>query len=158
MAAGDVIRPLSGKDLSQYPEVVEFRGVGNVSLLHIHLIAISVVALGIVFAILAPPGGYVALAVFIVIAAAYDIFFIRKSQKPVTIKLHLRADPVEATIGDQKIGEIKWGTLILDMDSPDELGYRAAPNRQVSVWIFDSPEDAKIVAKRLLEYLPQEKE
>lgn len=149
---------MSEKDLSQYPEVVEFRGVGNVSLLEVHLIAICVVALGVVFAVLAPPGGYAALVIFIIIAAGYDIFFIRKSQRPVTIKLHLRTDPVEAMMGDQKIGEIKSGTLILDMDNPNELGYRASPNRQISAWIFDSPDDAKIAAKRLLEYLPQEKE
>jgi len=147
---------LSGKDLSQYPETVEFQGVGNVSLLEVHLIAISVVGLGVLFAVLVPPGGYVALVAFIIIAAAYDIFFLRKSQKPVTITLHLRTDPVEATMGEQKIGEIKSGSLILEMDSPNELGYRAAPNRRVSVWNFDSPEDAKIAAKRLLEYLPKE--
>ena len=43
------------------------------SLLQIHLIASAVVILGIIFAILAPPGGYVALAFFIVLAAGYDL-------------------------------------------------------------------------------------
>jgi len=143
-------------DLSKYPEVVEFQGVGNVSLLQIHLIASAVVILGIVFAILAPPGGYVALAFFIVLAAGYDLVFIRKSQKSVRISLHLRTNPVEATFRGNKIGEIKSGTLILDMNSPNELGYRSAPNRKVSVWTFDSAEDANIVAERLLEYLPKE--
>jgi hypothetical protein len=148
---------LSSSDNSKYPEVVEFEGVGNVALLHIHLISLSLVVLGIIFAILAPPGGYVALALFIVIAATYDIFFIRRSQKPVRVKLYLRTNPVEAKVGDNKIGEIKSGTLILDMDENNELGYRATPKRQISVWTFDSSMDAKIVAERLLEYLPAEK-
>lgn len=143
-------------DLSEYPEVVEFQGVGNVSLLQIHLIASAVVILGIIFAILAPPGGYVALAFFIVLAAGYDLIFIRKSQKPVRISLHLRTDPVEATFRGNKIGEIKSGILVLDVDGPNELGYRSAPNRKVAIWTFDSEDDAKIVAKRLLEYLPKE--
>jgi hypothetical protein len=141
---------------SGYPETVEFEGIGNVSLKHIHLIALSVVALGIIFAILAPPGGYVALAVFIVIAMGYDLFFIRRSQKPVRIQLHLQENPVSATMGENKVGEIRTGTLVTDMDRDNELGYRAAPNRQISVWVFDSPEDAKIAARRLLEYLPRE--
>jgi len=148
---------LSEKDLHQYPEKVEFEGIGNVSLLQIHLIAASVVVLGVVFAILAPPGGYVALVIFITMGAVYDIIFIRKSQKPVRLKLFLRADPVKATLGENNIGEIKSGTLVLDMENENELGYRAAPNRHLSVWVFDSAGDAKIVAKRLMEYLPVEK-
>ncbi len=137
--------------------MVEFEGVGRASLLQIHLIALSVVILGVVFAIVAPPGGYVALVAFIIIGAAYDIIFIRKSQKPVRIKLYLRTDPVEAMLGDRKIGEITSGTLIVDMENDNELGYRAAPHRPVSAWVFDSPEDAKTVANRLLEYLSMEK-
>ncbi len=144
------------RDLSQYPEVIEFEGIGNVSLLQIHIIAGSVVVLGVVFAILAPPGGYVALALFIIIATVYDLVFIRKSQKPVRIKLFLRTDPVQAMLGEAKIGEIKSGTLVMNMEKDNELGYRAAPNRQISIWIFDSTEDAETVAKRLLEYLPRE--
>jgi hypothetical protein len=148
---------LSSSDPSQYPEEVEFEGVGNTSLLQIHLISLSLVGLGIVFAYLAPPGGYVALVVFIAIAAGYDLIFIRKSQRPVRIKLFLRTNPVEATLNGNKIGEVKSGSLVLKMDSPRELGYRAAPNKQLSVWIFDSAQDAEITAKRLLEYLPAEK-
>jgi hypothetical protein len=144
------------RDLSQYPEEVEFQGIGNASLLQIHLIATSVIVLGIIFAILAPPGGYIALAFFIVLAAGYDIVFIRKSQKPVWIVLHLRTNPVEATFRGNKIGEIKTGHLVLDMDNPNELGYRIAPNKKLSVWTFESEEDATIVAKRLLEYLLKE--
>jgi hypothetical protein len=147
---------LPERDLSQYPEVIEFEGIGNVSLLQIHIIAGSVVVLGVVFAILAPPGGYVALALFIIIATVYDLVFIRKSQKPVRIKLFLRTDPVQAMLGEAKIGEIKSGTLVMNMEKDNELGYRAAPNRQISIWIFDSTEDAETVAKRLLEYLPRE--
>jgi len=143
-------------NLSSYPEIIEFQGVGYVSLLQIHLIASAVVILGIIFAILAPPGGYVALAFFIVLAAGYDLVFIRKSQKPVRISLHLRTNPVEATFRGNKLGEIKSGALVLGVDGPNELGYRSAPNRKISIWTFDSEDDAKIAAKRLLEYLPQE--
>jgi hypothetical protein len=146
-----------GADGAQkYPEVVIFEGIGNASLLQIHIIALSVVALGIVFAILAPPGGYVALGFFILLAAAYDLVFIRKSQRPVRVSLYLRTNPVEAAYGERKIGEIRSGSLVLDMDSPNELGFRAAPNRRLAVWKFDSEADARIVAKRLLEYLPKE--
>jgi len=140
----------------KYPEEISFVGIGNASLLQIHIIAASVVALGIVFAILAPPGGYVALGFFILLAAAYDLVFIRKSQKPVRVSLYLRTNPVEASYGERKIGEIKSGSLIVDMENPDELGFRAAPNRRIAVWKFVSEADAKIVAKRLLEYLPRE--
>lgn len=135
---------------------MEFEGVGNVSLLQIHLISLSLVILGIIFAILAPPGGYIALAVFIVIATVYDLVFIRKSQKPVRVKLYLRTDPVQATLGENKIGEIKSGSIVLEMDKGNELGYRAAPNRQLAVWRFDSSEDAQFAAQRLSEYLPLE--
>jgi hypothetical protein len=148
---------LPSKDFSRYPEVVEFEGVGNVSLLNVHLISLSLVCLGIVFAILVPPGGYIALVAFIAIAALYDLIFIRKSQKPVRIKLFLRTDPVQASLGENKIGEIKSGTLVLETEKPNELGYRAAPGRQISIWEFDSAEDAQIATKRLLEYLPVEK-
>ncbi len=63
------------KDFSEYPEVVEFQGIGDVSLKQIHLIALSVVGLGVVFALLAPPGGYIALIFFILLAAGYDLVF-----------------------------------------------------------------------------------
>ncbi len=148
---------MSGKDFSEFPEFVEFEGIGNSSLLHIHLIALAPVGLGIVFAILAPPGGYVALVIFIIIGLLYDLFFLRRSQRPVRVKLFLRTDPVQATFGESKIGEIKSGTLVTELESGNELGYRAAPNRQLSIWIFDSADDAKIAARRLSMYLPQEK-
>jgi hypothetical protein len=144
------------KDFSEYPDFVEFQGIGNVSLKQIHLIALSVVALGVVFAILAPPGGYIALAVFILIAAGYDMIFLRKSQKPVSVTLYLRKDPVEATYQDKKIGQISKGSIVTDMDKPNELGFRPDPKRGLLVWEFQSEEDANIVAKRLLEYLPKE--
>lgn len=145
-----------GKNFSGYPEVVEFQGVGNTSLLQIHLIALSLVALGVVFAILAPPGGYIALALFILLAAGYDLIFLKKSQNPITISLYLRKNPVEATYKEKKIGQIENGTIISDMDNPNELGFRPAPNKKPLVWEFKSEDDAKIVAKRLLEYLPKE--
>ena len=142
---------------SQYPEVVEFQGIGDISLKHIHLISLSLVALGIAFAILAPPGGYIALGLFILIAAGYDLIFLRKSQKPVKISLYLRRNPVEATYQDKDIGAIKMGSIITDMDKPNELGFRPTPKSKLLVWEFDSESDAKLVAKRLLEYLPEEK-
>ena len=148
---------MAGKDLSEFPEEIEFEGIGNVSLLQIHLIALSVVGLGIVFAVLAPPGGYVALVAFIIIGLLYDLFFLRRAQRPVRVKLFLRTDPVQASYGGNQIGEIKSGTLVTDMEKDNELGYRATPKRQISVWIFNSPEDARIAARRLLEYLPAEK-
>ncbi|MHB1867454.1 MAG: hypothetical protein ACYCPP_00740 [Nitrososphaerales archaeon] len=144
------------RDFSEYPEVVEFQGIGNISLKQIHLIALSLVCLGVAFAILAPPGGYIALFLFILLAAGYDMIFLRKSQNPVNISLHLRNDPVEATFKEKKLGQIKNGTIITDMDDPRELGFRPAPNRKFLVWEFRSEDDAKIVAKRLLEYLPKE--
>ncbi len=148
---------MPGNDLSEFPESVEFEGIGNVSLLQIHLIALAVVALGVVFAVLAPPGGYIALVIFIIVALLYDLFFLRRSQRPVRVTLFLRTDPVQACFGENKIGEIKSGTLVTDMENENELGYRATPNRQLSVWVFDTPKDAKIAARRLLEYLPLEK-
>lgn len=144
------------RDFSEYPEVIDFEGVGYVSLKHIHLIALSLVILGVVFSILAPPGGYIALAVFILLAAGYDLFFLKRSQKPVTVSLYLRKDPVEATLGDKKLGEIKSGAIITDMDDPKVLGFRPTPSSKIVVWEFQTEEDAKIVSKRLLEYLQKE--
>jgi len=144
------------RDFSEYPEVVEFQGVGNISMKQIHLIALSLVCLGVAFAILAPPGGYIALFLFILIAAGYDLIFLRKSLKPVNISLYLRNDPVEATFKDKKLGQIKSGTIVVDMDDPKELGFRPAPNGKLLVWEFRSEDEAKMVAKRLLEYLPEE--
>lgn len=141
---------------SEFPEVVNFEGVGRASLKQIHLIALSVVALGLLFAVLAPPGGYILLIIFILIAAGYDMVFIRKSQRPVRLSLHLRTDPVEAMYEERRMGEIKSGTIVIDMENPDELGFRPAPNKDLLVWKFDSEENAKIVAKRLLMYLQVE--
>ena len=115
-----------------YPETVSFTGIGHASLKSIHLIAISLVALGVVFAILAPPGGYILLAVFILLAAGYDIVFIRKSQNPVRLDLQLRMNPVQATFNERLMGEIASGTIETDMDNPNELGYRPAPNKESS--------------------------
>jgi len=140
----------------EYPETVSFTGVGHASLKSIHLIAISLVVLGVVFAILAPPGGYILLALFILLAAGYDIVFIRKSEKPVRLDLKLRMNPVQAMFNERLMGEIASGAIDTEMDSPNELGYRPAPNKNLRVWIFDSEGDAKIVAKRLLEYLPRD--
>ncbi|MDG6995109.1 MAG: hypothetical protein JRN52_04225 [Nitrososphaerota archaeon] len=141
---------------SEFPEVITFEGVGRASLKQIHIIALSLVILGVIFAILAPPGGYILLIIFILIAAGYDVLFIRKSQKPVRLSLHLRTDPVEATYDDARMGEIKSGTIVTDMDNANELGFRPAPNKELLVWKFDSEEDAKAVAKRLSMYLQVE--
>ena len=144
------------RDFSEYPEVVDFEGVGNNPLKHIHLIALSLVGLGVVFSILAPPGGYIALAIFILLAAGYDLFFLRRSQKPVTVTLYLRKDPVEATHQNKKLGSIESGSIISDMDDPRVLGFRATPKSRLVYWEFRSEEDAKMVSKRLLEYLQKE--
>jgi hypothetical protein len=144
------------KDFSEYPEVIEFQGIGDISLKQIHLIALSVVGLGVVLAALAPPGGYIALGLFILLAAGYDMIFLRKSQNPVKISLYLRKDPVEATYQEKKLGQLTSGTIVTEMESPNELGYRASPSRRLSVWEFQSENDARIVAKRLLEYLQKE--
>ena len=142
---------------SEFPEVITFEGVGRASLKQIHIIALSLVVLGVIFAILAPPGGYILLIIFILIAAGYDVLFIRKSQKPVRLSLHLRTDPVEAIYDDARMGEIRSGTIITDMDNANELGFRPAPNKELLVWKFDSEEDAKVVAKRLSMYLQVER-
>jgi len=147
-----------GGHYNAYPETVSFTGVGHASLRTIHLIAIALVCLGVVFAIFSPPGGYIVLAVFILIAAGYDIVFIRKSQKPVRLTLHLRLNPVQATMADdgRLVGDITSGAIDMDMESPNELGFRPAKNKDLLVWTFDSESDARIAAKRLLEYLPRD--
>lgn len=141
---------------TEYPEIVSFEGIGKASLRQIHLIAVSLIALGLVFVIFAPPGGYIILGLFIAIAAAYDMIFMRKSQRPVNVSLYLRKDPVEALYGDTKLGEIRIGSIVVNMENPNELGYRPEPEKGLFVWIFDSKETAKIVAKRLSMYLKVE--
>lgn len=137
---------------------MSFTGIGRASLKQIHAIALALVALGVVFAVLSPPGGYVLLAFFILIAAAYDMVFIRRSQKPVRVTLNLHTNPVEATMADgRKIGEIRTGAIEIDMDAPNELGYRPAPGKDLLVWEFDTPEDARAASRRLLEYLPRDR-
>ena len=143
---------------NMYPETISFTGIGHASLKSIHMIAGSLVVLGLVFAMFSPPGGYIVLGVFILVAAGYDIVFIRKSQKPVRLTLHLRRDPVQATMDERVIGDIVNGSIDTEMENPNELGYRPSPKKGLLVWTFDSESDARIVAKRLLEYLPRETE
>jgi hypothetical protein len=142
---------------SAFPEVVTFTAIGRRSLKDIHLIALSVVVVGVLFAILAPPAGYVLFAVFVLIAAGYDMVFIRKYQRPLKVSLYLRTDPVEAQFGGASIGEIKTGTIITEMDEPNELGFRPEPRKRPNVWHFESEEEARLVAKRLSMYLQVEK-
>lgn len=142
--------------MSDYPDVVSFVGVGRASLKQIHLIAISLVVLGLIFAYLEPPQGIILLIIFIAIAAGYDMVFIRKSQRPVKISLYLKSNPVEAYYGDKKIGDIAFGAIETDMENPNELGYRPSPKKDMVTWVFDSPSDAQVVAKRLLKYLPRD--
>ena len=146
----------SRRSQTEYPEVISFEGTGDIPMLQHHIIALSLVTLGIVFAIVAPPGGYFALALFILIAAGYDIVFLRKSMNPVRISLYLRTNPVRAMLGDYSLGEIKSGTIVEDTDDPRELGYRPAPNRKLKIWTFDTEEERNLVAKRMREYLPLE--
>ncbi len=148
---------MSGEEkFSEFPETVRFTGIGNAPMRHIHLISLSLVLLGIVFAVVVPPLGLIILAGFIAIAGLYDAFFLRRTRRPVEITLHLRTDPVMATFGENPVGEIATGTLETEMDEPNQLGFRPAPNKQLMIWTFATQEEAKIVAKRLLLYLPRD--
>jgi hypothetical protein len=141
---------------SGFPEEITFTATGRTSLKDVHLIALSVVVVGFLFAIIAPPEGYILFAIFVLLAAGYDILFLRKSQKPLKVSLFLRTDPVEAQFSGSRIGEIRVGTIVTDMDEPNELGFRPEPGKKINIWHFETEEDARIVAKRLGMYLPFE--
>jgi hypothetical protein len=141
---------------SEYPETVEFSGIGNTSLLQVHISAALIVAVGVILAIEAPPAGLFALILFLVFVLAVEMWMFRRSQKKLRLTLYLRENPVEAYQGDYKVGKIDHGSIEIDMDNPNDLGYRPAPKKNMIVWTFDSEHDKQIVAKRLLEYLPRD--
>lgn len=151
----------AGKDsesggLSQYPEAVQFTGVMETSLKPVHFSSILLIIVGILVAISLYPTGLLLLVAFLVIVLLYESWMIRKSEREIRISLLLREDPVGAMQGSDRVGEISTGSIETEMEDPNKLGFRPAPDRELIVWTFDSKEDAQTVAKRLLEYLPRD--
>lgn len=141
---------------SDYPETVEFSGVGYTSLLQVHISAALIVAVGVILAIEAPPEGLFALILFLVFVLGVEMWMFRRSQKKLRLTLYLRRNPVEAYQGNYKVGKIDHGSIETDMDDPNALGYRPAPKKNLIIWSFDSERDKQIVARRLLDYLPRD--
>lgn len=146
----------SSESFSEYPDVVEFSGIGFTSLLQVHISAALIVIVGVILAIDAPPEGLFALIAFLIFILGIEMWMFRRSQKKLRLALHLRENPVEAYQGDYKVGAIDHGTIETEMDNPNDLGYRPAPKKNLIVWTFDSEKDKQIVARRLLEYLPRD--
>ncbi len=142
--------------LSEYPESVEFIGIGNASLKTVHIASLLVVTSGLVITIVDFPNGLLLLGAFLIIVFGFETFMIRRSRKSVTITLYLREDPVEAMEGLHSIGAIRSGTIDTEMDEPNELGFRPATDRDLLVWTFESENEKEIVAKRLLMYLQRD--
>jgi hypothetical protein len=143
-------------DHSGYPEKVEFSGVGYTPLLQVHISAALIILVGVIVAIVAPPQGLFLLLAFLVIVLLIEMWMFRRSRKELRLTLYLRENPVEAYQDNYKVGSIDHGSIDPEMDNPNELGYRPAPKKDLIVWTFDSESDKKIVAKRLLEYLPSD--
>jgi cbb3-type cytochrome oxidase subunit 3 len=140
-----------------YPESVQFEGVTYTSLKQVHISAFLIVLVGVLVAYANPLVGFPVLIAFLLLVLGVEAWMIRKSRKQLRITLHLRQNPVEATQGSYRIGTIASGSIDTDMENPNELGFRPAPNRNLIVWTFDSVEDKNVAAKRLLEYLPQDR-
>lgn len=143
---------------SEYPETVEFSGIGLTSLLQVHISAILIVVVGVIIAVEAPPQGLLLLVVFLLLVLGIEMWMMHRSQKKLRLVLHLRENPVEAFQGDYKVGKIDHGSIEPEMDDPSDLGYRPAPKKRLIVWTFDSEKEKQVVAKRLLEYLPKDAE
>jgi hypothetical protein len=141
---------------SEYPEKVEFSGVGYTSLLQVHISAALIVLVGVIVAIVASPQGLFLLLAFLVIVLVIEMWMFRRSRKELRLALYLRENPVDAYQGTYKVGSIDHGSIDPEMENRDELGYRPAPKKDLIVWTFDSESDKRIVAKRLLEYLPRD--
>lgn len=139
-----------------FPEEVEFTGVGNTPLLQVHISAGLLILVGVILAVEAPPAGFFALALFLVIVLGVESWMFRRSQKKLRISLMLRTNPVEAFQGSYRVGVIDHGSIETEMDSPNDLGYRPMPKNDLIVWTFDTIGDKEIVARRLLEYLPRD--
>jgi len=141
---------------SGYPETVEFSGIGNASLLQVHISAALIILVGIIIAIEVSPAGLFLLLVFLVLVLLIEAWMFRRSTKKLRIRLYLRENPVEAFSGNYRVGVIDHGTIEPGMDNLNELGYRPAPKKDLIVWTFDSAEDKEIAQRRLLEYLPKD--
>jgi hypothetical protein len=148
----------NSRNLSEYPETVEFEGVVYTSLKQVHISAFLIVIVGALVAYANPLIGFPLLIVFLVLVLGIEAWMIRKSRKQLRLTLHLREDPVEATQGSYRIGSIATGSIDPNMDSENELGFRPAPNRSMFTWTFDSVEDKRAATKRFLEYLPLDSE
>lgn len=141
---------------TEYPEKVEFSGIGYTSLLQVHISATLIVLVGVIIAVVAPPQGLFLLLAFLVFVLLVEMWMFRRSRKELRLTLYLRENPVEAFQDTYKIGTIDHGSIDPEMDNPNELGYRPAPKKDLIVWTFDSESDKQIVVKRLLEYLPRD--
>jgi hypothetical protein len=141
---------------SEYPETVEFSGIGYTPLLQVHISAFLIILVGVIIAIVLPPAGLLLLLGFLVFVLLVEAWMFHRSPKKLRLRMQLRENPVEAYQGDYKIGTIDHGTIDPDMDSPNELGYRPSPKKELIVWTFDSEKDKRIVEKRLLEYLQRD--
>jgi hypothetical protein len=139
-----------------YPETVQFEGVTYTSLKQVHISAFLIVLVGALVAFANPLVGFPILIAFLLLVLAVEAWMIRKSRKQLRITLHLRENPVEAMQGSYRVGSIASGSIDPEMDNPNELGFRPAPNRDLIVWTFDTIEDKNTAAKRLLEYLPRD--
>jgi hypothetical protein len=142
---------------SEYPETVEFSGVGYTSLLQVHISAALIAVVGVILAIEAPPEGLFALIAFLIFILGIEMWMFRRSQKKLRLTLYLWRRPVEAYQGDYRIGRIDHGAIETDMENLNDLGYRPAPKKNLIVWSFDSEHEKQVVAKRLLEYLPRDR-
>lgn len=141
---------------SEYPETVEFSGIGYTPLLQVHISAALIILVGVIVAVVAPPAGLILLLVFLVFVLLIEAWMFRRSPKKLRLTLHLRQNPVEAFQGDYKVGSIEHGSIEPEMENPNQLGYRPAPKKDLIVWTFDSENDKRIVEKRLLEYLSRD--
>ena len=146
----------SDESPSEYPEKVEFSGIGYTSLLQVHISATLIVLVGVIIAVVAPPQGLFLLLAFLVFVLLVEMWMFRRSRKELRLTLYLRENPVEAFQGTYKVGTIDHGSIDPEMDNPNELGYRPVPKKDLIVWTFDSESDKQIVAKRLLEYLSRD--
>jgi hypothetical protein len=142
--------------LLEYPESVQFTGVSETSLKSVHVISVFFLAAGFLIALNTYPAGILLLLVFLLIVLGFEFWMGKKSIKTLRITLYLREDPVQAVEGKFRIGEIATGAIDTRMENPNELGFRPSPKHRQRVWTFDSKNDAEIVAKRLLEYLPRD--
>ena len=139
-----------------YPEVVELRGTPNRNFWADHIISIIVIAAGVANAVINFPIGLLILVFFGIVTLIYELWVRKKAKKEYKVSLYLRMNPVQASSGSTPLGPLASGAIKTEMDDLKELGFRATPKSKIIVWKFGSDEDAKVVAKRLLEYLPRD--